>query len=58
MISDEKPLTMRLPYATINYETTGSFERGKSPVIQFIVKNTVSMDEAMKSVEVDNFFSV
>ncbi len=49
---DEKPLGLRLPYATINYETAGSVERGKSPIIHFAVKNTVSMDEAIKSVEV------
>jgi hypothetical protein len=58
VISDDKPLGLRLPYATINYETIGSLENGKSPVIHFAVKNTVSMNEAMKSLEVGiiNFF--
>ena len=54
VIADEKPLAMRLPYATINYETAGSVEKGKSPVVYFSVKNAVSMDEAMRSVEVTN----
>lgn len=52
VVSDEKSLGLRLPYATINYETIGSLENGKSPVIHFAVKNTISMDEAMKSLEV------
>ncbi len=51
-MSDEKSLGLRLPYATINYEIIGSLENGNSPVIHFAVKNTVSMDEAMKSFEV------
>nr|CAH0112295.1 unnamed protein product [Daphnia galeata] len=52
VISNDKPLGLRLPYATINYETIGSLENGKSPVIHFAVKNTVSMNEAMKSLEI------
>jgi hypothetical protein len=52
-MSGEKSLALRLPYATINYESIGSLENGNSPVIHFAVKNTVSMDEAMKSLEVE-----
>ncbi|XP_046440894.1 meckelin-like [Daphnia pulex] len=52
VMSGEKSLALRLPYATINYESIGSLENGNSPVIHFAVKNTVSMDEAMKSLEI------
>lgn len=52
VVPNQVPLALKVPYATINYEIIGSFDKDKIPIIKFSVENVVNMDDAMKSVEV------
>lgn len=53
VITNEQPLAIRVPYATVNYEMIGaSILNIKMPIINFAVENSVNMDEAIRAVEV------
>ena len=52
VVPNQVPLAIKVPYATVNYEIIGNFDKEKLPIIKFAVENIVNMDDAMKSVEV------
>ncbi len=53
VITNEQPLAIRVPYATVNYEIIGaSIWNNKMPMINFAVENSVNMYEAIRAVEV------
>ena len=55
MIPDVQPLALRVPYATISYRLIGSTETDVSPTINFAIENVVSMDDAIRAVEVMHY---
>ena len=51
-VINEIPLALKIPYATINYEMIGHFDKEKKPTIKFSIENVVNMEDSMQAVEV------